>query len=63
VVSQRRCTLGGYSILRVWHGQVVLLAGLGWSGALGFECIWCIRGVGWVSGYWRVQGGMVVMSC
>jgi len=51
VVSQRRCTLGGSSILRVWHGQVVLLAGLGLSVAVGFECIWSVRGVSWVAGY------------
>jgi len=50
----------GYEGLRV---RVLDNSILGWSGALGFECIWCICGVGWVSGYWRVQGGVAVMSC
>jgi len=33
----------GYQWLRV---RVLDISILGWSGAVGFECIWCIRGVG-----------------
>jgi len=38
----------GYEGLRVW---VLDNSILGWSGAVVFKAVRCIRGVGWVSGY------------